>query len=93
MTLDRKQRLYSITGKGEIESFSMSFENADLVGNILVVEHRLDVWHPVVVVYNQFNVMVDPSVLTITCPDSNKVLVDFGGPIMAGSWHVRVIGG
>ena len=93
MTLDRKQKLYSIPGKGEVESFSMSFENADLLGNILSVEHRLDVWHPVVVVYNQSNVMVDPASLTITCPDSNKILVDFGGAIAAGSWHVRVIGG
>ena len=86
-----KQKMYDIPGL-RAETFLKSYLNADLIGTVIVVEHHMDIWYPSVTVYNEIGAVVDPASLTITCPDSNKVLVDVGGPI-SGKWHVRVIGG
>lgn len=98
--LDKKQQIYGISGKGEIQTFLMRFTQADLLGNILVVEHRLNVEFPIVAVYNELNqiIEIDPygSVgvdVIVSAPDSNKILLDFTGfAPLPGLWHVRVIG-
>lgn len=98
--LDSKQKLYGIPGKGEIQTFMMHFGQEDLIGNILVVEHRMDVLFPLVAVYDNLNQILEidptgtPGVdINVICPDSNKILVDFTGfAPLPGEWHVRVIG-
>ena len=86
-----KQKMYDIPGL-RAETFLKDYKATDQVGTLIVVEHHMDIWYPSITVYNNSNVMVDISSLTITCPDSHKVLIDVGGPI-TGKWHVRVIGG
>lgn len=94
MSLERKQKLYSIPGTG-VETFSKSFVNGDLLtGDVLVVEHHMDVEFPAVEVFDGSKNRVDPSLYTVNCPDGEKVVLDFTGLTpLAGMWHVRVIGG
>jgi len=64
--------------------YSISFDDSDLVGNILTVNHNLGDMYPVVTVYDNNSEMVSVTVVPV---DENSYTIDFGGAI-TGTWFV-----
>lgn len=66
---------------------SQTFDDTDLVANVLTVIHTIGTAYPAVAVYNNDNELVDTPVLSI---DNTSFSIDFSGTI-TGTWHLTAI--
>jgi len=100
MALDIKQRLYGIPGAG-IETYFAKFTNANLVANVLYVNHKINQSYPAVAVYDNTDKQIIPDEIVgplvggaVTGNNPNRISIDLTSfsPIV-GIWKVRVVGG
>jgi len=92
-TLDRTKQMFDVPGTGR-ETYTEHFSNADLVLGVLTVNHMLKQLYPVVVVYNNAANPVQVLPDFVYSINTNRIQVDLSSyGVIAGVWHVRVIGG
>ena len=80
-------------GDYTVGGYSTSFDNGDLgSGNILTVNHNLNVNYPIVVIYDNNDKVIEPDEIEYT--DNNNVDIDLNSFVpLTGTWHVRIVGG
>ena len=73
-------------------SYLASFTSENLVANTLTVAHNLNQNFPIVQVWTNDNVAMQPD--SITSVSANAVVIDFttalGASILTGNWHARI---
>lgn len=72
--------------EARLKEYPFTFENADLTGGVLEVEHNLDTEYPKLTLKRPDGKFEETTQIMVYI-DSNNIQLDFGGPISAGTWN------
>lgn len=74
-----------------VQSYKDTFENGDLSANKITITHNLNIEHPMVIVYDNNDNMIQPS--EITYKTVNSIELDFTDMTpLTGTYKVRIMG-
>lgn len=76
-----------ISAKASVNRFTQIFINADLINNVLTVDHNLGTNYPNIVVYDDNQELASVTIETIS---KTQFTIYFGGAI-TGTWHLTAI--
>jgi hypothetical protein len=83
-----KRENYEIVGAGR-QTKLIEFTSADIMTNILTIQHNMNIEFPSVVVYDNSRLQVIPASVNSSTPD--KIIIDLTGLApFTGNWYVRI---